>query len=677
MITMPQLKKTICPLDCPDSCGLIATVENGKVTALSGDNDHPYTNGVICSKMRRYPERLYSSKRILYPQLRVGKKGEGRFKRISWEEALDICAEKLLQIRDKFGAESILPYCYAGNMGAVSRSAGFPFFNKLGASQLEQTICSAAASAGWKKQCNTIPGCPPENAADADLIIAWGINIKVSNLHFWRYVQEARKKGARLIVIDPYHNDTGKSADTYIPVQVGGDGALALGLLKVVIEKGAVDENFVKEHTEGFDDLKTYLATTSMSEFATESGVGEDTIRALGAEIGATTKNFIRIGIGLTRNSIGAMNIRCITALAASLGLFAGGQGRGVLLTSGAFKGDAEILNRSELRTTPSRNVNMIHLGYALTGMMPPVKALVVYNSNPATVAPDSSSVRFGLAREDLFTVVHEQVMTPTAMYADLLLPATTFLENRDVYTPYGHFYMGVTTPVIEPMGQAWSNFKFFQALAKRCGFEDDAFEERLEDRLEKYVASMEGIPGDITVQDVLDGTLVCSTKSCRGGNVMQLSTGKFYFSVKDGGVDPLTPCLLRAGEFADPDLQARFPLRLITPPHNDLLNSTFGEFYEGKEGLVLVHPVDAARFNVKDGGTVILANNRGRSIRKAKVSHDTQEGLLVAEGLYWSVSIANSELQAGGINDLTSQKLTDMGRGATFHESLVTLIAQ
>lgn len=676
-MTAPQYKKTICPLDCPDSCGLIATVENGKVTALSGDKDHPNTAGAICSKMRRYPERLYSSKRVLYPQLRVGRKGEGRFKRISWEEALDICAGKLLEIRDRFGAESILPYCYAGNMGALSRSAGFPFFNRLGASQLEQTICSAAASAGWKKQCNSIPGCPPENAGDAELIIAWGINIKVSNLHFWRYVQGARKKGAHLIVIDPYRNDTGKSADTFIPVKVGGDGALALGLLKVVMEEGLVDDTFVEEHTEGFVDLKTYLATRSLGEFAAESGVDEATIRALGAEIGTTTKTFMRIGIGLTRNSRGAMNVRCITALAASLGLFAGGAGRGVLLTSGGFKGDTEILNRSTLRTTPSRTVNMIHLGYALTGMKPPVKALVVYNSNPATVAPDSSSVRFGLAREDLFTVVHEQVMTPTAMYADLLLPATTFLENRDVYTAYGHFYMGVTAPVIEPVGEAWSNFEFFQALAKRCGFEDDGFKESFEERLKKYIASIEGIPGDVTEQHVLDGALVCSTKRCRDGNVMEFSTGRFNFSVKDGTIDPLTPSLIRGGEFEDPDLQARFPLRLITPPHHDLLNSTFGEFHDGTEGLVLVHPVDAARFNVKDGGAVILANNRGRTVRKAKITEDTQEGLLVAEGLYWSMNSAITEVQAGGINDLTSQKLTDMGRGATFHESLVTLFTQ
>ena len=670
-----RIAKTLCPLDCPDTCGIVATVLNGKLISLSGDKDHPYTNGFICRKMGGYLDRFYSPERILFPQVRIGTKGEGRFKRVSWEEALKLCADRLLQIKKEYGGESILPYSFAGNMGAVNRFAGYPFFNKLGTSQLGQTICSAASGAGWKKQCGSLPGCPPENAADADLIIVWGINVKVSNVHFWQYVVSAKKNGARVIVIDPYRNQTAQSADSYIQVKVGGDSALALGVLKVLLEDGSLDDDFIQEYTTGFEELQSYLDGRALSEFAVDSGINESTIRTLAQEIANNPKTFIRIGIGISRNSRGAMSIRAIASLAAALGLFAGGKGRGVLLGTSAFKGDSEVLTRESLCTKPTRSINMIHLGYALTGMENPLKALIVYNSNPATVNPDSSSVRFGLAREDLFTVVHEQVLTPTAKYADVLLPATTFLENMDVYTGYGHFYMGVAHPVVEPMGEAKSNFDFFQGLAKKCGFDDDVFHETCAERLEQYLLSMEGVPKDIEVDEIVNGRLVHSTRSRANGDVIQGSEFKFLFSVIDGSSDPVTSCLLPKGEFEDPDLLARFPLQLITPPHSNLLNSTFGEKYEGEVGTVIVHPEDAVRFNAKDGAMVILAKNRGRSKRRVRVSDDTQKGVLVAEGLFWAVSEKKSEIGAGGINDLTSQKVTDMGGGATFHESLVTII--
>ncbi|MFT5700342.1 MAG: anaerobic selenocysteine-containing dehydrogenase [Desulforhopalus sp.] len=670
-----RTEKTICPLDCPDSCGIVATVDNGKIVSLSGDKDHPYTNGFICRKMKGYLDRFYSPERILFPQVRVGKKGEGRFKRVSWEEALTLCAERLLKVKKEHGGEAILPYSYAGNMGAVNRFAGYPLFSKLDTAQLRQTICSAASGAGWRKQCGPLPGCPPENAADADLILIWGINVKVSNVHFWQYVATAKKRGARVVVIDPYRNQTAQSADSYIQVKVGGDAALALGLIKVLLEEDCQDHTFIKDHTEGFIDLKSYVDSRELSEFVSESGVDELTIRTLAKALANTPKTFIRIGVGISRNSRGAMSIRGISSLAATLGLFAGGTGRGVLLSTSAFKGNSEILTRESLRTENTRSINMIHLGYALTGMEKPIKALIIYNSNPATVTPDSSSVRFGLLREDIFTVVHEQVMTPTAKYADILFPATTFLENMDVYTGYGHFYMGVGRPVVEPAGEARSNFDFFQALARECGFDDDVFHETCAERIEQYLGSMDGIPGDVTVDEIVNGRLVHSTKSREMGDVMNGSGFKYQFSVIDDSPDPVTACLLPAGEFMDPDLLARFPLQLITPPHPNLLNSTFGEKYKGEVGEVIIHPEDAVRFSVKDGSLVMLANNRGRSKRRARVSNDTQKGVLVAEGLFWAVDDTTPGPGAGGINDLTSQKITDMGAGATFNESQVTLI--
>jgi len=670
-----QNVKTICPLDCPDTCGVVARVEDGKVVALSGDSEHPYTNGFICKKMKDYPERLYSEKRITYPLAPVGKKGEGKFKRIGWDEALDICASRLLQVKKEFGGQAILPYAYAGNMGAISRFAGYPLFNKLGASQIKETICSAASGAGWKKQCGSLSGCPPENAADSELIIIWGINVKVSNVHFWQYVATARKNGAKVIVIDPYENQTAKAADRYVRVKVGGDSALALGILKVLLEKDGLDHDFIRSNTTGFEDLKSYLDQKSYDFFAGDSGVEESVIRSLAEQLTGCRKTFVRIGIGMSRNSRGAMSIRSITSLAAALGLFSGGAGRGVLYSSSAFKGDRDVLTGEWLRSEAGREINMIHLGYALTGLEDPVKALVVYNSNPVTVSPDSSTVRFGLSREDLFTVVHEQVMTPTAMYADIVLPATTFLENMDVYTAYGHFYMGVTRPVIPVFGEAKSNFDFFQKLALRCGFDEPVFKETCEERLRKYLATMQGIPEDVSIDDILDGALVHSTKSSADGHVYEGFDEKFQFALVDGTTDPATACVLPAGESADPDLLARFPLQLITPPHPNLLNSTFGEKYHGELGTVLINPVDARRFKVTDGDIVVLVNNRGRSRRVARVTEDTGKGVVVAEGLFWGEE-DSSAMNAGGINDLTSQKITDMGEGATFHESRVTLMA-
>ncbi len=678
-MTPPIFKKTICPLDCPDTCGMVATIEDGKITGLQGDKDHPYTAGFICRKMRRYPERLYCRERILFPQLRVGDKGAGKFRRINWEEALDILAARLGAVWEQYGGESILPYSYAGNMGAINRFAGYPFFHRLGTSRLDRTICSAASNAGWHKQCGELPGCPPENAADAELIIAWGINIKVTNVHFWQYVAAARKKGATLLVIDPYRNQTGKSADSYLQVKPGGDSALALGVLKSLIEKDRVDHEFINQQTEGFAHQVKYLTALDWEELARESGVAKNEMEALGVLLAESPRTFIRIGVGLSRNSRAGMAVRAITSLAAALGLFGGGRGRGVLLSSGAFKGDKNKLTCPHLAGARTRTINMIQLGHALTTLTPPVKALIVYNSNPLSVNPDGLMVRRGLLREDLFTVVHEQVMTPTAKYADLLLPATTFLENLDVYTGYGHFYLGVAQPVIEPMGEAWSNFKLFQNLALKMGFDEPPFHQSSIERIVDYLTDMPGLPEQCDVQQVLSGRLVHSEYSHGDGRVMSSSAERFRFFSADSAPEPTMACLTAGGEFADPDLQARYPFRLITPPHPDLLNSTFGEMYTATPGTVLIHPEDALACGVHDGEAVILYNGRGRTRRLARVTHDTGRGILVAEGIFWPVeqSAEPDEVagaMSGGINDLTSQKLTDMGRGATFHESLVAI---
>ncbi len=666
---MKTYKKTICPLDCPDTCAMIATVEDGRVTSVQGDPDHPYTRGVICQKMRRYPERLYSAERILHPLIRIGAKGTGDFKQISWSQAWDYLSARLAGIIDSYGGESILPYCYAGNMGMISRFAGFPLFHQMGASRLDQTICSATARGGWKKICGSVGGTPPERAEDADLIVVWGMNVTVSNMHFWPMVKKARKQGARLLVIDPYRNGTARSADEHIWVRPGGDGALALGILKLVIENYAVDEQFINGCSTGFDELKTYLQQTGIDQFEARSNIDRQTMGRLARMFAETSKTFIRIGVGLTRNSRGAMAVRAIGSLAAACGFFNGQAGQGVLLFTGAFGGDSSKLKMEDLGRRSSRLINMIHLGAALNNLDPPIKAMLVYNSNPFSVAPDGSMVRKGLMREDLFTVVHEQVMTPTARYADLVLPATTFLENRDLYTAYGHFYLGIADPVVEPLGEAISNFDLFQQLALKLGYRDQAFSQTLDERLQGYFDTIDELPEGLTYAQYQPGSHVLSRNGLQNGCPFDGSQHPFRFV--DAG-DPTVhrhPVIGDMVEFDNPDLTARFPLRLITPPNDKLLNSTFGERYRQVTGQVLIHPDDAAARKIEDGALVRLHNLRGSVSRQAQVSTDTQPGLVVAEGIYWP-----TEDDGGGINDLTSQQCSDLGGGAIFHESRVAV---
>jgi anaerobic selenocysteine-containing dehydrogenase len=667
--------KTVCPLDCPDSCGLIATVSDGKVISLQGDKEHPYTNGFTCRKIRRYPERLYSKHRILYPMLRTGPKGSGEFKRINWDKALDICADRLADIVKQHGGEAVLPYSYAGNMGAVNCFAGYPLFHKLGTSQLERTICSATAKAGWKKHCGNLPGCPPENCLHAKLIIAWGINVKTSNIHFWQYISKARKNGAKLVVIDPYRNQTAQSADYYVQVKPGGDTALALGILKSLIATDSLDNEFITQYSQGFKQFQSSLDQCDWDSLIQQSGLRKATIKELANLFNQhADKTFLRIGIGLSRNSRGGMSVRSITSLAAAMGLFRGGKGRGVLLSSAAFKGTQAALTHPELAKKTSRSVNMIHLGHALTALSPPVKALLVYNSNPLSVNPDAAMVRRGLAREDLFTIVHEQVMTPTAYYADLLLPATTFLENHDIYTAYGHFYLQVAKPVIEPVGEGRSNFDFFQQLAARMGLDDPPFRESCEERIRAYLTGMGGLPKNTDILKLLDGGYIQSSRSYPEGDAFMRQNHNYRFAVNDQPALPATPFLTSAREFNDPDLCSRFPFKLLTPPHPDLLNSTFGEFYTNRLGDVLIHPDDAAEYGVHEDEEILLVNFRGKTRRIARITTDTQQGVLVAEGIFWDANTSGNYSGEGGINDLTSQKLTDMGDGATFHESLVTI---
>jgi anaerobic selenocysteine-containing dehydrogenase len=464
----------------------------------------------------------------LFPQKRIGKKGEGKFERISWDEAWEILVKQLSAIRDEHGGEALMPYSYAGNMGKVNFHAGDPFFHRYGASRLKRTICSTAAKAGWALHYGANPSSPPEKALDSDLIVAWGINIKVTNIHFMPFVVKARRAGARFIVIDPYENITAQAADDHYRVKPGGDTALALGVLKVLIENNQIDNDFIEQHGEGFDELRQYVESVELETLVAKSGLSESRIRELAGLFANNPKTFIRVGVGLSRNTQGAMSSRAIACLSAALGLFDGKAGAGALLSSLSFSLNHGVMSFFSMMEKPTRSINMVRLGEALTQLTPPVKGLFVYSSNPLSVAPDSSQVRKGLEREDLFTIVHEQFLTPTTRYADLLLPATSSFENEDIYIGYGHFYMGRTEPVIAPRGEAISNFTLFQTLAKKMGFNDEAFDETASDRINTYLPAISGLPEKELREGLQAGDVILSDLYQAGGDFKQFNGARF-----------------------------------------------------------------------------------------------------------------------------------------------------
>lgn len=669
------IHKTTCPLDCPDTCGILATVEDGQIVKLSGDREHPYTGGVLCAKMRHFLEsRFYSRERILYPMLRCGAKGEGSFTRISWERAFAICTEKLTAIKEEFGGKAILPFFYAGNMGKINRFAGCPFFNKLGALRLKQTICSTTAGAGWAAHCGSLAGTPPETAVESDLIIAWGINIRATNMHFYRSIAEAKKRGAKLLVIDPHRSETAEKADIFLHIRPGGDIALALCTAKILFDSGREAADFLSEHTTGAEEFKHHLAGLNTEELAKEAGLSFRQIEEFASLLSSTKKTFVRIGMGLSRNSRGAMAVRAVSALCAVSGHLGGGRGAGVLLGSLAFSPDAEMLEGRTLIKEESAAVNMVQLGEALVMRKPKIRALFVYNANPIVSCPDSNMVRKGLRRDDLFTIVHEQVMTPTARYADLLLPAATFLENHDFYNAYGHFYLAVAKPVVPVLGEAKSNFDLFQELARRMGFCEDIFYESCVERIAACLRNTGGIPTGVNVEKIAEeGGLIHSSRS----NTKGAADGeKIFHFVADSELlpkdQPTLPSCTSAGEAGDTALAEEYSFYLITPPNMEMLNSTFGERYRQRLGEVVINPADAAAcgtHGITDGDLVRLESVRGAVIRRAVVSDAVNKGVLAASGLFWGEGAAGEE---NTVNNLTSQKLSDMGGGALFHESRV-----
>ena len=646
----------------------------------------PFTGGVLCTKVARYLERTYAPDRVLHPLRRVGAKGpgQGEWKRVSWDEALEEISERFRDIAAN-DPQGILPYSYAGTMGLVSyASMDRRFFHRLGASLLERTICSSAGTAGIALTLGASVGMDPENVVDAKLIVIWGSNPVVSNLHFWTRCQEAKRRGAKLVCIDPWRNQTAQKCHQWIPVMPGTDAAFALAVMHVIIGEGLEDREYIDAHTLGFDQLADRVSEWTPERAAEVCGVDADTIRAFAREYATTRPAAIRINYGLQRHHGGAMAVRTLTCLPGLTGAWRDPAGGILLGTSGFYALNRAALERPDLIRGTPRKINMSALGDALLDSDPPVRAMYVYNANPAAIAPDSNKVTAGLMRPDLFTVVHDVFLTDTCDYADIVLPATTQLEQFDIHKSYGHLYVLANNPAIAPLGEAKPNAEVFRLLAKRMGFEDECFDDDDEtvarQALRRDHPHMQGIDWETLKASGWQRLNVPQRWAPFAQGGFPTPSGKCeFYSERAGqlGVDPLpayTPPV--ENPVSNPALAARYPLAFLSPPGRHFLNSTFANMgfardVDGEPRLEM-HPDDAARRNIADGAAVRIFNERGSLSLKARVTGDARPGVVVAQSIWWRKLAPDGN----NANVLTSQALTDLGGGATFYDCLVEVTA-
>lgn len=673
---MATIRHSVCALDCPDTCALLINVdEQGAGSRLRGDPDHPVTRGFLCGKVARYLEREYSPERILYPQRRVGAKGDGRFERISWDEALDTIASRLKQIAAEFGPESILPYSYAGTMGLLNGSGmDRRFFHRLGASGLERTICSAAGGAALTATLGLRYGTEPEQFAKSKLIIAWGANIHGTNVHLWPFIVEARRNGAKLYTIDPVMTRTARLADRHFAVYPGSDLALALGLAHVIINDGLHDREYIDQYTAGFDEYARLAAQHPPERVSALTGIPAEDIVNLAREYATLRPAAIRVNYGIQRSERGGSAMRAVAALPALTGSWRDAGGGLMLSTSHAFHFNRAALDMPELQQKAlgreARLVNMAELGRALTQLdNPPVKALVVYNSNPAAIAPNQNLVLNGLRREDLFTVVLEHFQTDTADYADVLLPATTFLEHTDLYLASGHYYLQLARPALPAPGEAKSNVEIFRSLAERMGFNDPCFRDTEDDMIRTLLASGHRFLDGIALERLdREHSVRLNVPSpflpfATGG--FGTPSGKCEFGAEALNYAP--PEESRLGSAA---LRARYPLELVSSKNDDSMNSTFGfrAGVDAQTSILHMHTADAAARGIESGDRVRVFNDRGSIVLTADVDGTVREGVVRAPSVRWAKRAEDRR----NANALTSDRLTDIGRGPVFYSCLV-----
>jgi molybdopterin guanine dinucleotide-containing S/N-oxide reductase-like protein len=729
---MKQVVHAACPHDCPDACGVLITVKDGRATKIQGDPEHPVTRGFLCAKVAKYLDRVYSPDRVLYPMRRIAAKGPGAeaagggarapqtWQRICWDEALDEIAARFRAIAAEFGSEAILPYSYGGTLGALNgASMDRRFFHRLGASQLDRTICSAAGEAGLKSVLGVKLGTEPEQFRHSKYIIAWASNIHGNNVHLWPFIAEARRNGAKLVVIDPYRTRTAECADWYLPINPGTDAALALGMMHVIIGENLHDADYVAKYTLGFENLREKVKEYPPERVAKWTGIAASDIRKLAREYATVRPSVIRLNYGVQRSEGGGMATRTIVMLPCITGSWKEVGGGLQMSVSGAVDFNTGVLKRADLMRTAlgraARTVNMVELGRVLNMLNdPPVKALFVYGSNPAAVCPEHNEVVRGLLRPDLFTVVHEQFFTDTTDYADIVLPATTFFEHKDLQKAYGHYYLQVSNQAIAPLGECRSNVEVFRGLARRMGFEEDCFSDSVDEMIDAALESedpwMQGIGrkrlerGAVRLNFAASGSRLPAfgaelpsvgqplrlrseqawaavpTPSIQPEPFLPFAHGGFRTAsgkaelyseaVKAQGLDPVAdftpPTESRHGK-----KNGSLPLELLARKADNFLNSTFSNIPSVQEmeepGLLEISAADARARGIANGDTVRVFNHRGDILLKARVDGKVQAGVVSAR-LNWVKMTSGFQ----SINALTSEKLTDMGNSATFYSVLV-----
>jgi anaerobic selenocysteine-containing dehydrogenase len=649
---------------------MLVTVENGVATGIRGDPRMPFTEGTLCTKVAHYLERTYAPDRLLYPQKRVGKKGEGNFARISWDEALDEIAARLKTLAAD--PETILPCSYAGTMGMVQYSSmDRRFFHKLGASLLDRTLCSSAGKAGLKATLGGSVGMDPERFDEARLILLWGANPVVSNLHLWSRVQAAKRRGAKIVAIDPYRSLSAEKCTQHIALLPGTDGALALGMMHVLIREGLIDRDYISSYTIGFEALeKRVLDQYTAAWAAGVCGISVEEVVNLAREYGTVQPAAIRLNYGMQRHAGGGIAARTIACLPALTGAWRDAAG-GIVLTTADFYGfDHAALERPDLLAgRRPRVVNHARLGEALTTATPPVRMTIVYNNNPVAVCPESDKVITGFSREDLFTVVMDHFQTDTADYADILLPATTQLEHYDVHKSYGHLYMLANNPAIAPLGESLPNSEVFRRLAARLGFDEPCFHDSDEDLCR---TALKGASWDRLKEAGWQRLELPERFAPFAQGGFRTPSGKceFYSAwLEKQGLDPL-PFYNPPSEISKDE--ASYPLAFLSPPARNFLNSSFANMQRfrdlEREPRLEMHPRDAASRGIADGDTVRVFNDRGSYRLRARVNARPRPGVVVAPSVWWKKHSPDRR----NANNLTSQRTSDIGGGATFYDCRV-----
>lgn len=695
---MKKVVHAACPHDCPDACGVLITVEDGRATRIQGDPAHPVTRGFLCAKVTKYLDRVYSPERVLYPMRRVTAKGQGSgsagdFIRISWDEALEEINTRFKKISAEFGPEAILPYSYGGTLGVLNNSGmAHRFFYRLGASQLDRTICATTGGEALISVLGRKLGTEPEQFRESRYILAWGANIHGNNIHLWPFIEEARGNGAKLVVIDPYKTRTARCADWHLPINPGTDAALALAMIHVMVRDSLYDKDYVSRHTLGFEQLQERVKEYPPERAAKWTGICAADIEKLAREYATVRPAVIRVNYGVQRSQNGGMAVRAIAMLPCITGSWREVGGGLQLSTSGSFGLNNQAIERPDLMLSSplgraARIVNMSELAKALNELdHPPVKAVFVYNSNPAVVAPDHTRVIRGFMRPDLFTVVHEQFFTDTTNYADLVLPATTFFEHKELQNSYGHYYLQVSNQAIPPLGECRSNTELFSELAQSMGFPEECFRQTVDEMIDAALWS-----DDPRRPARLEG--LTRERLEREGHVrLNLPEGPFLpfaegnFPTPSGkaelynerlaaqGLDPVVNFVPPA-ESRHTDQARKFPLEFLSRKADNFLNTSFANLNSMQKleqpEILELNSADAQRRGIQEGDWVRVFNERGEVRLRAHVNGAVQTGV-VAALLGWARFAPDGK----SVNALTSEALSDIGGGATFYSCLVEVEA-